>query len=57
MDKKAKKKVEVLRKKISQLQQQLAGAKQQPDDPDEPARLQAEIDGLKDEMQQLKAAG
>ena len=56
MDKKAKKRVEVLRKKISQLQQQLVGAKQQPDDPEEPARIQAEIDKAKEEMQKLKAS-
>ena len=56
MDKKAKKRVEVLRKKISQLQQQLAGAKQQPDDPEEPAHIQAEIDKLKQEMQELKSS-
>lgn len=54
MDKKAKKKIEVLRKKITQLQQQLVGAKLQPDDPEEPARLQVEVDQLKEEMQKLK---
>lgn len=55
MDKKAKKRIEVLRKKLTQLQQQLAGAKQQMDDPDEVrqyesqiAAAQAEIDKLKD---------
>ncbi|MCG8448511.1 MAG: hypothetical protein MI725_02890 [Pirellulales bacterium] len=56
MDKKAKKRIEVLRKKISQLQQQLVGAKQQPDDPGEPARLQAEIDQIKEEMHKLKTS-
>ncbi len=56
MDRKAKKKVEVLRKKVSQLQQQLVGAKQQPDDPDEPARIQAEIDKAHAEMKKLKEA-
>ncbi len=54
MDKKAKKRIEVIRKKISQLQQQLVGSKQQPDDPEEPARFQAEIDKLKEEMHKLK---
>ena len=33
MDKKAKKKIEVLRQRITKLRQQLAGAKQQLDDP------------------------
>ena len=56
MDKKAKKRVEVLRKKITQMQQLLAAAKQQPDDPDEPARIQAEIDQAHQEMQKLKAS-
>ncbi|MCA9230314.1 MAG: hypothetical protein KDA57_06670 [Planctomycetales bacterium] len=54
MDKKAKKRVEVLRKKVNQLQLQLAGAKQQPDDPEEPARIQAEIDSAHEEMKKLK---
>ena len=56
MDKKAKKRVEVLRKKLAQLQQQLAGAKQQPDDPEEPARIQAELDATKAEISKLKAS-
>ncbi|MBX3425053.1 MAG: hypothetical protein KF688_05180 [Pirellulales bacterium] len=56
MDKKAKKRIEVLRKKLASLQQQLAGAKQQPDDPGEPARLQKEIDALHAEMESLKAS-
>ena len=54
MDKKAKKRAEVLRKKIAQLQQQLTGAKQQPDDPKEPARIQAEIDLVQEELHKLK---
>ncbi len=56
MDKKAKKRIEVLRKKITQMQQLLVAAKQQPDDPEEPARIQADIDKLKEEMQKLKAS-
>jgi len=56
MDKKAKKRIEVIRKKITQTQQLLAAAKEQPDDPEEPARLQAEIDALHEEMQKLKAS-
>jgi hypothetical protein len=54
MDKKAKKRVEVLRKKITQLQVLLAAAKQQPDDPDEPARLQADLDKAQAELHTLK---
>ena len=56
MDKKAKKRVEVLRKKIPQLQQLLAAAKEQPDDPAEPARIQAELDAAKAEISKLKAS-
>jgi hypothetical protein len=54
MDKKAKKRTEVLRKKIAQLQLLLAAAKQQPDDPDEPARLQADLDKAQKELHELK---
>ena len=43
MDAKAKKRLEVIQKKLPALQKQLAGAKAQPDDPGEPARIQAEI--------------
>ncbi len=56
MDKKAKKRVEVLRKKITQYQVLLTAAKQQPDDPDEPARIQADIEKAQEEMQKLKAS-
>jgi len=56
MDKKAKKRVDVLRKKIVHLQQQLAGAKAQPDDPAEPARIQAELEAAKAEIDKLKSA-
>ncbi len=54
VDRKAKKRVEVIRKKVAQFQQQLAGAKQQPDDPEEPARIQAQIDAAHAEMKKLK---
>lgn len=56
MDKKAKKRVEVLRKKIAQLQQLLAAAKLQPDDPEEPARLQADLDSAQKELHELKVS-
>ena len=56
MDKKAKKRVEVLRKKIEKLNLQLAGAKQQEDEPGEVAALEAEIAKFKQEMTQLKAS-
>jgi len=56
LDKKAKKRLEVLRKKVTQLQQLLVAAKQQPDDPEEPARLQADLEKAQAEMQKLKAS-
>jgi hypothetical protein len=56
MDAKAKKRIEVINKKLPSLKQQLAGAKAQPDDPEEPARLQAEIDKLQAELTKLKAS-
>ena len=56
MDKKAKKRVEVLRKKLETLQQKLSGAKQQMDDPEEVQQLQAQIDAAKTEMAELKAS-
>ena len=43
MDKKAKKRVEVLNKKVRDLQQRLNGAKQQCDDPDEVVQLEKQI--------------
>ncbi len=54
MDKKAKKKLEVLRKKTQTLQQQIAGAKQQMDDPDEVSRLEAELASVKEQIEELK---
>ena len=43
MDKKAKKRTDVLRQKLLKLQQQLVGAKKQPDEPDDIVRLEKEI--------------
>lgn len=56
MDKKAKKRLEVIREKVTKLRQLLNAAKAQPDDPEEPARLQAEITALEKEAEQLRAA-
>ena len=56
MDKKAKKRVDVLSKKIKQLQQRLNGAKQQMDDPDEVKQLEEQIAAAKTEMAELKAS-
>jgi DNA repair exonuclease SbcCD ATPase subunit len=56
VDKKAKKRIEVLQPKLQKLRQQLAGAKQQPDEPGEVARLEKEIAAAEKELQQLKAS-
>jgi peptidoglycan hydrolase CwlO-like protein len=55
MDKKAKKRVEVLRKKISELQPRLAGAKKQTDEPDEVRKLEAELTAAQAELEKLKS--
>ena len=55
MDKKSKKRLEIVRKKIQHSRQQLAGAKQQNDEPGEVERLEQEIATLEAEAEQLKA--
>jgi len=54
MDKKAKKRIELLRKKIGDLQPRLAGAKKQMDDPDEVRKLEAEIAAAQAEIVKLQ---
>ena len=54
MDKKAKKRVQVLRQKLAKLQQQLTGAKQQMDDPEEVPRIEKSIADVQAEMAKLK---
>lgn len=54
MDKKAKKRLEVIKKKLAQLQQQLAGATRQMDDPDEVRLLRQQIEQLQAEATALK---
>ena len=54
MDKKAKKKTDVLRQRLQKLQQQLAGAKAQPDEPGEAVRLEKEIAAAEAELARLK---
>ena len=55
LDKKSKKRLEVLRKKLEKLQAQLVGAKQQEDEPGEVASIEQEIEATKKEMAELKA--
>ena len=54
MDKKAKKRIELLRKKIGELQPRLAGARRQMDDPDEVRKLEAELAAAQAEIEKLK---
>jgi cob(I)alamin adenosyltransferase len=55
MDKKAKKRLEVIKQKLTQLQQQLVGAKQQMDDPADVKRIESEIAALQAERDRLKS--
>lgn len=56
MDKKSQKRIEVLRKKIAELQPRLAGAKKQMDDPDEVRRLEADLASAQAEIEKLKSS-
>lgn len=55
MDKKAKKRIEVLQQRLQKLRQQLAGAKQQPDDPQDAINLEKEIKDVAADLEKLKA--
>jgi hypothetical protein len=54
MDKKAKKRIDLLRKKLGDLEQRLAGAKKQLDDPDEVRLLETQISAAQTEIEKLK---
>jgi hypothetical protein len=54
MDKKAKKRSEVLKQRLPKLRQQLAGARQQPDEPADIKRLEKEIADTEAELVKLK---
>jgi hypothetical protein len=56
MDKKIKKKVDVLNQRLQKLHQQLAGAKQQDDEPGEVQRLQQEIADVEAQVARLRAS-
>ena len=56
MDKKAKKRIDVLQPKLQQLRQQLAGAKKQMDDPAEVEKLETEVAAVEAELAKLKAS-
>jgi len=54
MDKKAKKRIDLLQQKLQKLRQQLAGAKRQLDDPADVKRLESEIAAIEAELKKLK---
>lgn len=54
LDRKSKKRIEVLRKKLEKLQNMLNGAKLQEDEPGEVAGIEKQIEEAKAEMSSLK---
>jgi hypothetical protein len=55
MEKKAKKRVEVLQQRLQKLRQQLAGARKQLDEPDEVRALEREVAQIAEELERLKS--
>jgi uncharacterized membrane protein len=55
VNKKTKKKIEVLRKKLDILRRQLAGAKKQTDEPGEVERLSSEVEQVEGALTELKS--
>jgi DNA-binding FrmR family transcriptional regulator len=55
MDKKAKKRVEVLQTRLHKLQLQLAGARKQLDDPEEIPALERQVSEVAAELERLKS--
>ena len=55
MDKKTKKRIDVLQQKITKLQRLLTAEKEQPDDPAEIPRIEAELAKAHAEMSSLKS--
>jgi hypothetical protein len=55
MNKKVQKQLEAAKKKLQNVQQQLAGARKQPDDPADIPRLEKEVADLLAEIHKLKA--
>jgi DNA-binding FrmR family transcriptional regulator len=54
MDKKAKKRIDLLNSRLQKLRQQLAGAKKQMDEPEDIARIEKEIAEVNGELEKLK---
>ena len=55
MDKKDKKRIDVLNQKLQKLRQQLSGARKQMDDADEVRRLESQVAEAELELQRLKS--
>lgn len=55
LNKKQKKQIDVARKKVNKLQQLLADARKQPDDPAEVPRLEAEIASVLADIEKIQA--
>jgi cob(I)alamin adenosyltransferase len=56
MDKKTKKRLDVVRKTLQKLRLQLSGTRQQDDEPGELERLESEIATLEQEAEKLKSS-
>jgi hypothetical protein len=56
VDKKAKKRVQVLRERLQKLEKMLAGARQQPDDASEIKDFEQQIAKIKEELATLAAS-
>jgi len=54
MDKKQKKKIDVMQQKLQKLRAQLAGSRKQNDEPEETKRLEAEVTHAEQELAKLK---
>ncbi|HET6881948.1 MAG TPA: hypothetical protein VFI31_17410 [Pirellulales bacterium] len=57
MDKKAKKRIDLLNQRLQKLRQQLSGARKQMDDPDDVRRLEREVAEVSAELEKLKQSG
>lgn len=55
MDKRDKKRIDVLNQKLAKLKQQLSGARRQMDEPDEVTRLEKQVAEVEAELQKLKS--
>ncbi|HEV3341393.1 MAG TPA: hypothetical protein VG125_13575 [Pirellulales bacterium] len=57
MDKKAKKRIDLLNQRLQKLRLQLAGARKQMDDPEDVRRLELDIEEAASELEKLKQGG